>query len=284
MARQKYYAVWTGKVPGVYSDWASCKAQIHEYPKAEYKGYATKYQAERAFLAGCRLAAAALEHPPIQTSLVGGLVVGEHPVQTESHCIRVAPPLDEPAPGTKPVQVPGEARTKVQTEYHGVDLASGEARSKVELYTDGACINNPGPGGWGYILRHTRTGTESEASGGEFDTTNQRMELTAAIKGLEALRLPCVVELFSDSRYVTDGISKWLPNWLENNWLTSNKKKIVTSRDLWERVADLVVKHTVNLHWIKGHSGHPENERCDRLAEAAAATMMRQLRRRKPGQ
>lgn len=153
-----------------------------------------------------------------------------------------------------------------------------EARSKVELYTDGACIGNPGPGGWGYILRHTRTGTESEASGGEADTTNQRMELTAAIKGLQALRLPCVVELYSDSRYVTDGISKWLPEWQTNNWRTANKKS-VKNQDLWLQLAELTAKHTVNVHWVKGHSGHVENERCDRLAETAALAMSRASRR-----
>lgn len=144
-----------------------------------------------------------------------------------------------------------------------------EQRSRVELFTDGACIGNPGPGGWAYILRHTRTGTEMEASGSDANTTNQRMEVTAAIKGLEALRFPCMVELFSDSKYVTEGISKWLPEWQRSSWRNSSRKP-VKNQDLWQTLAVLLAKHSVNTHWVRGHSGHPENERCDKMAQAEA--------------
>lgn len=147
-------------------------------------------------------------------------------------------------------------------------------RSRVELYTDGACSGNPGPGGWAYLLRHSRTGRELEASGGEPETTNQRMELTAVLRGLEALRLPCVITLFSDSEYVTKGISEWLPNWATNGWRSSNRKP-VKNQDLWILVATLVAQHIVSPIWVPGHSGHPENERVDRLAVAAAKRVQR---------
>ncbi|MBZ5709619.1 ribonuclease HI [Nannocystis pusilla] len=142
-------------------------------------------------------------------------------------------------------------------------------RSQVELFTDGACSGNPGPGGWAYILRHSRTGTEIEASGGEAATTNQRMELTAALKGLEALKLPCAVTLYSDSQYVTKGITEWLPNWQANGWRSANRKP-VKNQDLWMSVAGMLARHIVKPVWVRGHSGHPENERCDKLAVAAA--------------
>ena len=151
---------------------------------------------------------------------------------------------------------------------------TAQARSVVELYTDGACSGNPGPGGWAYILRHTRTGVESEGSGGERETTNQRMELTAALKGLEALKLPCVVTLYSDSEYVTKGITEWLPNWQANGWRSSNRKP-VKNQDLWISVAVMLSRHSVTPVWVRGHSGHPENERCDKLAVAAARKFAR---------
>ncbi len=147
-------------------------------------------------------------------------------------------------------------------------------RSEVELFTDGACSGNPGPGGWAYVLRHTRTGTEVEGSGGEAESTNQRMELTAALKGLEALKRPCVVTLYSDSEYVTKGLIEWLPNWQANGWKSSNRKP-VKNQDLWEPIAVLLRRHVVKTVWVKGHAGHPENERCDKLAVAAARRFAR---------
>ena len=131
------------------------------------------------------------------------------------------------------------------------------------MYTDGACRGNPGPGGWGAILRYG--GHVRELQGGEPETTNNRMELTAAIAGLAALTKRCRVELHTDSRYVRDGITLWLPEWRRRNWLTRAKKP-VKNKDLWMRLADLVERHDVDWRWVKGHSGNPGNERADALA------------------
>lgn len=135
---------------------------------------------------------------------------------------------------------------------------------KVELFTDGACSGNPGPGGWGAILRYN--GYEKELSGGEKATTNNRMELTAVIEGLSALREPCEVHLITDSRYVTDGLVKgWAAAWKKNGWRKSDKKPALNS-DLWEKLLELYNMHKVSIEWVRGHNGHPENERCDALA------------------
>lgn len=134
----------------------------------------------------------------------------------------------------------------------------------VEIYTDGACSGNPGPGGWGVILRYGNK--EKELSGGELNTTNNRMELTAAIKGLSALKEPCTVKLVTDSKYVADGIIKgWAESWRKNGWRKADKKPALNP-DLWEQLLNLLNEHTVNIEWVKGHAGHPENERCDELA------------------
>ena len=136
----------------------------------------------------------------------------------------------------------------------------------VELFTDGACSGNPGPGGWGAILRYN--GIEKELSGGEENTTNNRMELTAVIKGLAALKEPCHVTLTTDSKYVSDGISKgWAQSWKNNGWRKADKKPALNV-DLWEELLELIEKHEVIIDWVKGHAGHPENERCDKLAVA----------------
>ena len=138
---------------------------------------------------------------------------------------------------------------------------------EVELYTDGACSGNPGPGGWGAILRWA--GKEKELSGGEPSTTNNRMELTAVIEGLAALREPCRVVLTSDSRYVVDGIQKgWARSWKRNGWRKADKKPALNA-DLWDHLLTLLEIHQVKFVWVHGHQGHPENERCDRLAVAA---------------
>lgn len=138
----------------------------------------------------------------------------------------------------------------------------------VEIFTDGACLGNPGPGGWGAILRYN--GREKELSGGERVTTNNRMELTAAIKSLSALKEPCKVDLYSDSKYLVDGITKgWAVSWKKRGWIKSNREPALNP-ELWERLLSLLETHDVNLIWVKGHAGHPENERCDRLAVAQA--------------
>lgn len=135
---------------------------------------------------------------------------------------------------------------------------------RVMLFTDGACSGNPGPGGYGAILRYG--GFEKKISGGESETTNNRMELTAVIKGLEALNQPCEVELYSDSKYFIDAVEKgWAKKWQANGWMRTRKDKALNP-DLWERVLKLLDMHKVTLCWVKGHSGHPENEECDRMA------------------
>ena len=136
----------------------------------------------------------------------------------------------------------------------------------VTIYTDGACSGNPGPGGWGAILSYN--GREKELSGGERQTTNNRMELTAVISALEALREPCAVELYSDSKYVIDALSKgWAESWRKKNWIKSDKKPALNP-DLWERLLDLTAVHTVRYHWVKGHADNEYNNRCDALAVA----------------
>ena len=139
---------------------------------------------------------------------------------------------------------------------------------KVVIYTDGACSGNPGPGGWGAILQ-TGGGHEKELWGGETLTTNNRMELMAAIEGLKALKRPCRVDLHTDSVYVRDGITKWIHGWRRNGWRTSDKKP-VKNAELWQLLLDAAAPHRVEWHWVKGHSGHPENDRVDALACAAA--------------
>ena len=137
---------------------------------------------------------------------------------------------------------------------------------KVILYSDGACSGNPGPGGWGCILRYGTN--ERELSGGNPDTTNNRMELTGVIEGLKALKEPCEVEVISDSKYVVDAIEKgWAKSWQANGWKKADKKPALNI-DLWESLLELLGTHKVTFRWIRGHSGHPENERCDELATA----------------
>ena len=137
----------------------------------------------------------------------------------------------------------------------------------VEIFTDGACRGNPGPGGWAALLR--RGATEREISGGERETTNNRMELVAAIRALEALTKPCRVRLFTDSAYVRDGITRWIHKWRLNGWRTSDKKP-VKNAELWQELVEAAEPHRVEWHWVRGHSGHPENDRVDALACAAA--------------
>jgi ribonuclease HI len=142
----------------------------------------------------------------------------------------------------------------------------------IDLFVDGACSGNPGPGGWGAILRWR--GHEKELSGGAPDTTNNRMELTAAIEGLNALRREATVRVTTDSTYVRDGITKWLPQWKRRGWKTAEKKP-VKNEDLWRALDTAAQRHSVTWHWVRGHDGHPENERADALARAAIAHQRR---------
>lgn len=144
----------------------------------------------------------------------------------------------------------------------------------VELHTDGACSGNPGPGGWAYVLKHGATGKERVDSGAEPDTTNNRMELRAVIEGLSVLTRPSMVDLYSDSKYVLDGLKTWIHNWKKRGWKTADKKP-VKNQELWMQLDELSSRHEIRFHWIKGHNEHPENERCDRLAVEAREALVR---------
>jgi ribonuclease HI len=154
--------------------------------------------------------------------------------------------------------------------------ASASAAPKaVEIHTDGACLGNPGPGGWGALLRYGRT--ERELVGGESDTTNNRMELMAAISALEALTAPCEVTLHTDSQYVMKGLTEWMPNWLRRGWKTAAGEP-VKNQDLWQRLHAAAGRHKVHWRWVKGHAGHVDNERVDRLARQAAEMIRQEMR------
>ncbi len=141
----------------------------------------------------------------------------------------------------------------------------------VHIFTDGSCLGNPGPGGWAAILRLVGEDYEKEFSGGYAKTTNNRMEIMAVIEGLQALKFKCKVDIFSDSQYVCNAIEKkWLISWKKNNWRKSDKKP-VKNQDLWQILSDELAKHQASFHWIRGHQGHTENERCDELARTEAA-------------
>ncbi|MBC8310584.1 MAG: ribonuclease HI [Planctomycetes bacterium] len=140
------------------------------------------------------------------------------------------------------------------------------------LFTDGACLGNPGPGGWAYILRDG-DGNETVGSGGESDTTNQRMEVIAVLRALESLGEPSAVEVHADSQYVTKGLTEWMDGWISKGWKNAAKKP-VANQDLWKPLSKLREKHQLTTNWVKGHAGHPENERCDTIASAEAEKLL----------
>ena len=150
-------------------------------------------------------------------------------------------------------------------------MKEGETRPRVHLFTDGGCSGNPGPGGWAYVLRHPSTKTEKEASGAEAETTNNRMELMAVIRGLQALSKPCHVELFTDSVYVGKGLTEWMPKWKRDAWRRRDggSWKPIKNADLWQELDQQLLRHQLKYTRVAGHSGHPENERCDTLAVQA---------------
>ena len=143
---------------------------------------------------------------------------------------------------------------------------------RVEIFTDGACSGNPGSGGWGALLRCRDV--EKELSGSEKETTNNRMELTAVINALKALKFPCNITIYTDSKYVMDGVNEWLPNWKQNGWKTANKRTAVKNVDLWQELDGLLGEHEIRWVWVKGHNGHPENERVDTLAREAIKALV----------
>ena len=144
----------------------------------------------------------------------------------------------------------------------------------VEIYTDGACRGNPGPGGWGAVLRYA--GREKTLHGGEPQTTNNRMELTAAIQALESLKRSCRVVLVTDSQYLRRGVTEWLPNWKRRGWRTAERKP-VKNADLWQRLDSLAARHEIDWRWVRGHNGHPDNEQADRLANQGIDEMLARL-------
>ena len=148
-------------------------------------------------------------------------------------------------------------------------------RPQVELFTDGACVGNPGPGGWAYILRHP-SGLEDWHADGEDRTTNNRMELTAVIRGLEALAQPSRVRIIGDSEYVLKGISEWMDSWKQRDWRRGRKGNApVLNIELWQRIDELMQIHEVEVEWVRGHTGHPQNEQCDRMAQLEATRRQR---------
>jgi ribonuclease HI len=148
---------------------------------------------------------------------------------------------------------------------------------EVQLFADGACSGNPGPGGWAFILQHPGSGKELAKSGAERETTNNRMELTAVIRGLEALKRPTSVELITDSMYVGKGLSEWLPKWKANGWRRREGKSLkeIKNEDLWRQLDELIARHKIHFTHVRGHAGHEENERCDALAVAAYQKFLR---------
>jgi ribonuclease HI len=165
-----------------------------------------------------------------------------------------------------------DAGSRVTASPHPAVTAScSSSNPEVQLFTDGACSGNPGPGGWAFILRHPASGKQIERSGSEAETTNNRMELTSVVRGLESLKRATHVEILTDSEYVRKGLSEWMPKWKTNGWRRREGKqfKEVKNVDLWRRLDELVAKHQVTYTRVAGHSGHPENDRCDELAVAA---------------
>ena len=171
-------------------------------------------------------------------------------------------------PGTKALKEPSEVLAEIGAKKMD---PSATIMKQITLITDGACIGNPGPGGWACILRYDRD--EMELAGGVDDTTNNRMEIQAVLEGLKALKEPCEVSLISDSRYLLDGLLTWSITWRKNGWVRRRKTKTypLANADLWQELDALAAKHTIHGQWIKGHSGHLDNERCDALAQAQAS-------------
>jgi len=199
----------------------------------------------------------------------------------ELSLLRLADVSGQPAPHapvTKPSKLAQPSKLAKPTKPAGGAAASDHAQlamPTVLLYTDGACSGNPGPGGWAFVLKHPATGKQRVESGAELQTTNNRMELQAVISGLALLNKPTRVELTSDSQYVLKGLREWLKGWKAKGWKTASKQP-VKNRDLWEELDRLSAMHQLQFHWIKGHSEHPENEQCDRLAVEAYRALQKQ--------
>ncbi len=253
--KQKFYAVGAGYLPGIYMEWFGkngAEIQVKGFPGARYQGFSTLAEARKW----------------LKDFQDGG--------QTSA-----------PAPDDLEM-IENEKEKQTHGERAGEDIAAACDRElnervlekleegKIIIYTDGGCINNPGPGGYGVVL--LSGSHRKELSGGFRLTTNNRMELLACIEGLKTLKQPSDVILFSDSRYVVDGINKgWARRWQKNRWMRSFDKS-AENVDLWAQLLELCAKHTVEFSWVRGHTGETENERCDRLATLAAADTANQAR------
>jgi ribonuclease HI len=236
MAKMKFYAVVKGRKPGIYTEWFGAhgaEAQVKGFAAAVYKSFAVRNEAEAWFSALAAGAPAPLHGEPS--------VSAKEKLPREKKVCRLRQETGEP-PAPR-VDAPG---------------------TRALIYTDGGCSKNPGAGGYGVVLLLGEQRTE--LSGGYAYTTNNRMELTACIKGLEALDAPCSVTVYSDSQYVVNGVMKgWARRWRSNNWMR-NPKEPAENSDLWARLLDLSEKHGAEFQWVRGHDGNQENERCDRLA------------------
>jgi ribonuclease HI len=247
-ARKKYYAVRSGREPGVYLTWDECKAQIDGYPKAEYKGFSSLADAE-AYL---------------------GYVKTSKPANAEPSAARLFADKPSGKPKTK-----HRARRR-ETEAPATELLeTTDGLKHVVIYTDGACTGNPGPGGYGVVMLHGES--RQEMSGGFRLTTNNRMEMLACIVGLRSLNGQCAVSLFTDSQYVCNSMTNgWARRWKNHGWKRVDRDnpdappEDVPNADLWEQMLELCDKHKVRFNWVRGHSGDQENERCDQLAREAA--------------
>jgi ribonuclease HI len=235
---KQYYAVRVGREPGIYRTWEECKTQVDGYAKAQYKGFGSLEEAEEYM----------------------GFVNTNKP--------------DTRKPSSaQPFNPPGAPKKKRGTGYSEDEIRefemveTGDGLKHVVIYTDGACLGNPGPGGYGVVLLHGKD--RKEFSRGFRLTTNNRMEMLACIVGLQALKDPCAVTLYSDSQYVINSMTKgWAKRWKKNKWKRNGED--VPNADLWDKMLGLCDKHNVKFNWVRGHSGNKENERCDQLARQAA--------------
>jgi ribonuclease HI len=240
---KKYYAVKIGREPGIYRNWDDCKAQVDGYTNAQFKGFSNLEEAE-AYL---------------------GYVKKDRPVAVSPKPL--APRPSGPPRAPRPKNKRGTGRKDDEAEALKI-LETSDGLKHVVIYTDGACLGNPGPGGYGVVLLHDKN--RKEFSRGFRLTTNNRMEILACIVGLQALKGPCAVTLYSDSQYVINSMEKgWARRWKKNGWKKRDDGNVLNA-DLWEKMLDLCDLHKVRFNWVRGHAGNKENERCDQLAREAA--------------
>jgi ribonuclease HI len=236
--RKQYYAVRVGREPGIYRTWEECKTQVDGYAKAQYKGFGSLEEAEE---------------------YMGSAKTNKPDARKPSS----AQPFNPPG---APKKQRGSGYSEDETRALEM-LKTGDGLKHVVIYTDGACLGNPGPGGYGVVLLHGKD--RKEFSRGFRLTTNNRMEMLACIVGLQELEDTCAVTLYSDSQYVINSMTKgWAQRWKKNKWKRNGED--VPNADLWEKMLNLCDKHNVKFNWVRGHSGNKENERCDQLARQAA--------------